>query len=294
MTKTNLKHNSNNGDIVFLYFSRSLLALGMSLFMQGVVKHLLTQGDVILVSYLASLQDQGIYALASNYGGLVARMVFQPIEESSRNYFGKLLSTVDGKPSKATIESGSRNLHSLLRFYILLSIPAVAVGPKIAPLLLNLVAGSRWASTGAGEVLAKYCYYIPLLAVNGILEAFISSIATESELNRQSAWMFAFSVGFAAAGYVFLRIFDMGAEGLVWANTINMALRILWSVSFISDYLKRNEISFSMLAMMPQPATIVVGVGTATVLSQMQANFIGGIIDIIKSGVVAGAFIALL
>jgi oligosaccharide translocation protein RFT1 len=289
-----IHNNSNKGDVVLSYFSRSLLALGTSLFMQGVVKHLLTQGDVILVSYLASLQDQGIYALASNYGGLIARMVFQPIEESSRNYFGKLLSTVDGKPSKAMIESGSRNLHSLLRFYILLSVCAVSVGPTIAPLLLNLVAGSRWASTGAGEVLAKYCYYIPLLAVNGLTESFISSIATESELNRQSAWMFAFSVGFAAAGYIFLRLFDMGAVGLLWANAINMALRILWSSSFISAYLKRNKSHFSILAMMPQPATIVVGVSTAAVLSQMQASFTGGAIDIIKSSVVAGGFIVLL
>jgi oligosaccharide translocation protein RFT1 len=287
-------HNSNKGDVVFSYFSRPLLALGMSLFVQGVVKHLLTQGDVILVSYLASLQDQGIYALASNYGGLIARMVFQPIEESSRNYFGKLLSTVDGKPSKAIIESGSRNLHSLLRFYVLLSVSAVSVGPTIAPLLLKLVAGSRWTSTGAGNVLASYCYYIPLLAVNGVTEAFISSIATESELNRQSMWMFAFSVGFAAAGYVFLRLFDMGAEGLVWANAINMALRILWSSSFIGAYLKRNGSRFSMPAMMPQPATIAVGVSTAAVLSQMQAKFTGGAIDILKSAVVAGAFIVLL
>jgi len=262
--------------------------------MQGIVKHLLTQGDVILVSHLASLQDQGIYALASNYGGLIARMVFQPIEESSRNYFGKLLSTVDGKPSKAVMESGSRNLHSLLRFYVLVSVSAISVGPTIAPLLLNLVAGSRWTSAGAGKVLAKYCYYIPLLAVNGVTEAFISSIATESELNRQSVWMFAFSVGFAVAGYVFLRLFDMGAEGLVWANAINMALRILWSSSFINAYLTRNGSRFSMSAMMPQPATIAVGVSTAAILSKMQAKFTGGAIDIIESGMVAGAFIILL
>jgi oligosaccharide translocation protein RFT1 len=279
---------------VFSYFPRSLLALGTSLFMQGVIKHVLTQGDVILVSYLASLQDQGIYALVSNYGGLLARMVFQPVEESSRNYFGKLLSTVNGKPSIAMIESGSRNLHSLLKFYVLLSLSAITVGPTIAPLLLNLVVGSRWASTGAGEVIAKYCYYIPLLAVNGVTEAFISSIATESELNRQSAWMFAFSIGFAAAGYIFLRLLHLGAVGLVWANAINMALRILWSSSFISNYLKRNGTRFSMLSIMPKPATIVVGVSTAAILSQMQASFTGGAVDVVKSSLVAGVFLALL
>lgn len=266
----------------------------MSLFAQGVVKHLLTQGDVILVSSLAEPRAQGIYALISNYGGLIARMVFQPIEESSRNYFGKLLSMVDRKPPKAAIESGARSLHTLLRFYIILAVCAVSTGPTIAPLLLNLVAGSGWASTEAGDVLAKYCYYIPLLAVNGVTEAFISSIATESELNRQSAWMFAFSMGFAGAGYVFLRLLDMGAAGLVWANAINMVLRILWSSRFISTYLKRNESRLSISVMMPQPTTIALGASTAAVLTQMQTKFTGGVADIIRSSLVVGAFIILL
>jgi oligosaccharide translocation protein RFT1 len=288
-----LIRGSSESDFIFSYFSRSLLALGIRFFMQGVVKHVLTHGDVILVSYLASPEALGIYALASNYGGLIARMVFQPIEESSRNYFGKLLSTVDAKPSKAVIESGSRSLHNLLRFYILLSISAVTVGPTVAPLLLNVVAGSTWVDIGAGDVLAKYCYYIPLLAVNGVTEAFISSIATESELNRQSAWMFAFSIGFAVAGYVFLRLLDLGAEGLVWANTVNMGLRILWSSNFIKSYLKRNGSHLNISAMMPRPVTIAVGVSTAAVLAQMQGTFTGGALDFIKSGLVAGAFIIL-
>jgi oligosaccharide translocation protein RFT1 len=255
------------------------------------VKHILTQGDLILISYLASLQAQGIYALASNYGGLIARTVFQPIEESSRNYFGKLLSSIDGLPSKDNMVSACKGLHNLLRCYTLLSIFAVALGPTIAPLLLGLVAGPGWIASGAGDVLSKYCYYIPLLAVNGVTEAFISVVATESELNIQSLWMLVFSAGFAAAGYIFLRVFDMGAEGLVWANTVNMAVRIVWSSSFIDDYLKRNNSNLSILEVMPEPATIAVGVVTATVLTQVKSTLTGGVEDFIKCGLVASAFI---
>ncbi|KAH8981677.1 hypothetical protein EDB86DRAFT_2931631, partial [Lactarius hatsudake] len=42
----------------------------------------LTEGDKLLISRLSPLADQGGYAIASNYGSLVARVVFQPIEES--------------------------------------------------------------------------------------------------------------------------------------------------------------------------------------------------------------------
>lgn len=35
---------------------------------QSVVKHFLTEGDKFLVSRLSPLEDQGGYAIASNYG----------------------------------------------------------------------------------------------------------------------------------------------------------------------------------------------------------------------------------
>lgn len=261
------------------------MMLAASLFAQGVFKHLLTQGDVILISYLASEQAQGVYALASNYGGLVARIIFQPVEESCRNYFGKQLSSADGQPSKQLVSTASANLHNILRFYVLLSISAASLGPTIAPLLLGIIAGSRWTSSGAAEVLARYCYYIPLLAINGVTEAFISAVASKSELNNQSAWMLAFSIGFATAGYVFLKVFELGAQGLVWANVINMVLRIVWSAHFIQNYLSCRGSRLSLESIMPKSATVAIGVGTAALLARM--HFTGGLVDLIKSGCVA-------
>lgn len=268
--------------------------MGTSLFIQSVVKHILTQGDTILIAVLASLQAQGTYFLASNYGALAARMLFQPIEESSRNYFAKLLSAIDTKPSRDRVQSASQHLHTLLRGYMLMSLFTVVIGPTIAPLLLKLVAGPRWTSTGAGDVLAIYCYYIPFLAINGVTEAFISAVASKSELNRQSAWMLAFSVGFAVAGYIFLSVLDMGAKGLVWANISNMAIRILWSTRFIAEYLGRSGSHLRLSEILPQPASIAVGLGTVAVLPQLQQKAIDGLLDLIKIGFATGIFIILL
>lgn len=255
---------------------------------------MLTQGDTFLIAILASLQAQGTYALASNYGGLIARMVFQPVEESSRNYFAKLLSSVDRKPSASAVQTASKHLHTLLRFYTLISVIAAALGPTIAPQLLEIVAGSRWTSTGAGDVLATYCYYIPLLAINGITEAFVSAVATKTELYGQSLWMMAFSVGFASAGFIFLRILDWGAQGLVWANVINMAVRVIWSASFISRYLSKNGNALDVGAVMPHLATITFGITTASILSQLRSEFTVTVIGLLKSSVVTGCFLIIL
>ena len=265
-----------------------MIALSVNLYVQSAVKHVLTQGDSLLIATLADLPDQGTYALASNYGGLVARMLFQPIEESSRNAFGSLLSPeAGGKPSAPGMRSATVYLRTILRFYSLLSICAAAFGPTIAPLLLRLVAGSRWSSTGAGDVLATYCYLIPLLALNGITEAFISCVASSTELQRQSLWMFAFSVGFASAGYVFLRVLGWGAVGLVWANVVNMLLRIIWSWSFIQHYLRRNDGSLEVFDTLPTIGTFTVGVAAAALLAKVRASFTGSFEDLLKSGLVA-------
>lgn len=287
-------YSRTGGDYLWSYFSWPLLTLGGSLFTQSIVKHVLTQGDTILISWLASARDQGIYALANNYGGLIARLLLQPIEESSRNYFGKLLSSSSSPLSKERFSNARTNLLSLVRAYLLLSVAILSAGPTIAPFILKVIAGKQWTDSGAGHVLSTYCYYIPLLAINGLTEAFVSSVATKAEVNRQSMWMFSFSLGFGGAAYLFLRTLDMGAEGLVWANSLNMALRIIWSSIFITSYMRRNGAPLGFRGLLPQATTIGAGVGTFAILSQMEKTFTGGISDLIKSGAIAGVFVIVL
>ncbi|KAI9848426.1 MAG: Oligosaccharide translocation protein rft1 [Sclerophora amabilis] len=282
---------------LFSYFSRPLLNLSGSLFLQSGIKHVLTQGDALLIVALSSLTDQGTYALASNYGGLIARVLFQPIEESSRNLFAKLLSPgpgVDAQPDPTNVRAASRILSDITRLYLLLSLVASAVGPAVAPVLLRMVAGQQWADSGAGDVLSTYCYYIPLLALNGVTEAFVSAVASSAELHAQSVWMFAFSIGFASASYVFLRVLAWGAQGLVWANMVNMLLRIVWSVIFVKNYLQRNGGSLDPRVMLPSVGSVAASIGSAAILARTSQSYTGGLGDLLNSAAVAGPYLLLL
>ncbi|KAF5026245.1 hypothetical protein F66182_1676 [Fusarium sp. NRRL 66182] len=254
-------------------FDRQTIGLAGSMMAQSVVKHLLTQGDTFLVSLLASTNVQGAYALANNYGGLLARLLFQPVEESSRSYFSRLLSSATpvkegGKPSPAVTEA-KQNLQTLLRLYILLSSIIVNIGPFAAPPLLALVAGKQWAGSGAGHVLAAYCFYIPFLALNGLTESFVASVATEAEVHKQSGWMGAFSVMFASSAFLFMRIYPLGAIGLVLANIINMACRIIWSGAFIKRFFKQHGAEFKIKSLLPE-STLGVSIATAILLKQLK------------------------
>jgi len=178
---------------------------------------------------------------------------------------------------------------TLLRAYILLSVCIVSAGPIIAPLLLNIIAGERWKTSGAGSLLATFCYYIPLLAINGLTEAFVSSVATESELNIQTVWMVAFTIGLAVESFVLLQVLKLGAQGLVWINAFNMVFRIIYCTLFIRDYLGRYGTGLKIGALVPRSMTISAGVVTYAMLARMESAFSGGLADLVKSGgVVAG------
>ncbi|CCT69037.1 related to oligosaccharide transporter [Fusarium fujikuroi IMI 58289] len=254
-------------------FDQSTIGLAGSMMAQSVVKHLLTQGDTFLISFLASASVQGAYALANNYGSLLARLLFQPVEESSRSYFSRLLSSVTpvkqgGKPVQEVSEA-KQNLQTLLRLYILLASIIISLGPFAAPPLLAIVAGKQWAGSGAGDVLAAYCFYIPFMGLNGLTESFVASVATEAEVHIQSVWMGAFSVIFAASAFLFMRIYPLGAIGLVLANIINMGCRIIWSGAFIKRFFRRHGTDFKIKSLIPE-STLGVSIATAILLKQLK------------------------
>jgi len=279
-TKGDKSKQTGESPFILSYFYRPTLHLASSMMAQSVVKHILTQGDTFLVSILSTPTSQGVYALANNYGGLLARLVFQPIEESSRSYFSRLLApsaTTAKTPASQTSHPNPAGeaktaLQSLLRAYLLLSLVIVTLGPAAASPLLALVAGPRWAGSGAAACLAAYMWYVPLLAVNGVAEAFVASVAAEHEVHRQSAWMGVFSVVFGAAGFVFLRVLDWGAGGLVVANRINMACRIVWCGVFIRRYFASKGVAFGVLELLPSPGAVGAAVVTSQVVKRVVAS----------------------
>ncbi len=79
------------------------LSLCFAMSQQGILKHALTEADKFAVAKYATLEDQGGYALASNYGSLVARILFQPVEETARIVFSSELQSIDPDDTRRQI-----------------------------------------------------------------------------------------------------------------------------------------------------------------------------------------------
>ena len=290
------------------YFSAPLMRLTASLSLQSALKYILTQGDSLLITTLASLADQGAYALASNYGGLIARMLFQPIEESSRNMFAKLCANMEpssaaGKKKEQTrkneqqqnLTQASRVLSTILHLYGIISLFAVTLGPVLAPVLLSIVAGQKWSATSASRVLSTYCYYIPFLAINGVTEAFVAAVATNKELYAQSVSMGIFFALFAGSAWFFIGQLEMGGNGVVLANTVNMGLRIVWNTWFIRRFFSRNGSGFSVLEILPS-VTAAAPAAIIPTLMRMKPgiNFLGrfGVLgELVSMGAMGGIYV---
>lgn len=141
-------------------------------------------------------------------GSLIARIVFQPMEEILRLYFSKTLSlshtskifTIGAedtaRPSHASLQHASNALISLLAIQLSLSTILVTFGSTYIFIVLHVLLPSQYLSTSAPNVLAVWIWYIPVLAINGGLESFVASVALPKDLSRQSRCAFIFQYFF--------------------------------------------------------------------------------------------------
>ncbi|KAF8894999.1 Rft protein-domain-containing protein [Gymnopilus junonius] len=262
------KSSEQYKSLLMNYIDKDILYLTFTMTSQSLVKHFLTEGDKVILSWFSPLQDQGGYALAVNYGSLVARIIFQPIEESLRLFFSRTLggskdqgSISDEKPNDkqraSSIEQAASTLNTLLSVQTSISLIFVVFASAYLPILLPALLPAQYLSTSAPRVLAAWVWYIPVLAVNGGLEAFLSSVATPKDLNVQSRWMIGFSAVYILSA-LFLYQSGFGDASLVYANIVNLTARIIYALRFISHFFSSSRTPFHwQTVLIPSPSLIV-------------------------------------
>lgn len=216
------------------YLQSDILQHFKKVYFQLCFKHLLTEGDKLIINSMCTVEEQGIYSLLSNYGSLVTRLLFAPIEESLRLFLTRLLCVTSTKNLRLSMEV----LINLTKFYLYLSLIIVIFGPTNSPFLLQFLIGSKWSSTSVLETIRIYCFYLPFLSMNGIFEAFFQSVATGEQILRHSYLMMVFSIVFLANCWIFISYYKMSLEGLILSNILNMGLRIAYCGWFINGFYK--------------------------------------------------------
>ncbi|KAJ3877805.1 Rft protein-domain-containing protein [Lentinula edodes] len=287
---TRMEKNSSG-----IYFNHDVLALSMTMTSQSLVKHLLTEGDKFILSWFSPLQDQGGYALAVNYGSLIARIVFQPIEETLRLYFSRTLAdiTVASSPPSSTqasetsipaLKKAADALITLLQMQIIGSLFVLTFGTNYITLLLNVLLPPQYLNTSAPRVLEAWIWYIPVLAVNGGLEAFIASVALTKDVNKQSRWMVLFTMLYVTSAIVLYRL-DLGDAALVYANIINLSARIIYACHFSHTFFITHNASSTLKwrEVLP-PWSLVFGLAMSALSIHLSETMYGATKTVQKEG----------
>ena len=234
------------------------LVLAIAMTGTVVMKHVSTEADKIILSIYASYYNQGIYSVANNYCSLVARLAFFPIEEACRLTFPRMVgeingilrkmkdqkidtsNTVDSYRFSDTEESTEirgklREMYSLLlallQLVALVGIVFSLFGPFFARAFVNLILGSRWRSEEIVHTISSFCFYIMIMGLNGVSEAFCQSVVQKRHMYFLTIGLCLSSVVFALSISAFIN--SMGTAGIVLAIACSMLVRLLFNLSYI-------------------------------------------------------------
>jgi hypothetical protein len=148
-------------------------------------KYIAAEGERILLLFVASTRDQGVFQFVSNLGGFVARIVFLSVEKTGFVTF---------KRNAKEKEKREAFWKLFLEFSILVSLLYLATCPNYINVLLRIVYGDKWSDTNASTLFNIFGVYLLCIGINGLTESLRDSMAPPEKMNK-SWWFTPISIG---------------------------------------------------------------------------------------------------
>jgi len=236
----------------------------------SILKHLLTEADKIVLYISQSSYDQGIFAMANNYGSLVARIIFLPIEDSAKVFFSRL--AVDRQAGDE--DRASYILGQLLRFVALLGIIFPLFGPFYVQVMVQYIIGKSWQSREFIGTLQAFCFYLFSLALNGVSEAFVHAVAPVTSFARINVGLVVSTIIYVLVAVPMVHL--VGTSGVVIAGTCSMLVRIASSFLYIQSHFSSSsppKIRSPIASVIPSSAATLLFVCTTSVCYYSSCRF---------------------
>lgn len=156
-----------------------------------------------------------------------------------------------------------------LSSHLLLLLPSFL--PPLLPALIPLLLPRRYLSTSAPGILETYLkVYIPLLSLNGILEAYHAATATPDQVKTQIKWMVASSLGFVGALFANGRFLGMQTETtLIYASCLAMVIRITYALLHAQRRARITGGELRVTSILPRKTSMVVAIGSGAILRML-------------------------
>eukprot|EP00871_Galdieria_phlegrea_P002570 jgi/Galph1/3313/GphlegSOOS_G1994.1 len=207
--------------------------------LRAIPKFLLGDGENMILVLVSDSTSQGNYKFAANLGSLILRFLFRPLEEQAHVVFSRLFHLCQTVVQKM-----------LLRKILEITICSCLclLGPFFIPEAVALFFGNKWIQ--ASYYLKLYCYYIFIMGMNGLLEAFYTSvrnilvfivfqvhgfIGDTKALATYTGYTWLISVFYLSTAYYSCK--KIGIQGLIISNFLNMSLRSIYCMRLVGSTL---------------------------------------------------------
>ncbi|XP_046400052.1 protein RFT1 homolog [Ischnura elegans] len=233
-----------------------LTELAWSFSKQGIWKQILTEGERYLATVVSLLpfSHQGALDVVSSLAALPARLILRPLEDAAYFYFSQVVKRGADARRRSQLErdwsvaeeeaarEAAEVLSLLLTMTSSMGLLALALGPPNSALVLYVYGGKGLAESElAPNLLRAHCLYLPLLAINGVSEAYSFAAMSPPQLDEYNHVMALMSAVFLGVSYGLTYFF--GAVGLVFANCGNMLARITHSIIFIQSRYSTSKLN---------------------------------------------------
>ena len=212
--------------------SKEFMTLAWSLTRQTFFKYFLSQGDMFIIGYFsANLRDQGVYTVVSNYGSLVLRILMQPIEEASLQYFSR--------------ETNDKDMiiyfNFMLKTMTYLGLIFVCYASFFTDPVISILLGNKWTiERTASNALSAYCYLVAGAGVSGFIESLVHVIIDEKWMSWQRRVSIISSLIYCGFAVTMIKI--KGSVGLILAGFINFMVRFLTNAFIIQKYSEKRKL----------------------------------------------------
>ncbi len=234
-----------------LSYDASLLAHAMVMTRQALIKYVLAQGDMWIIGWMAPLREQGVYAIVTSYGSLICRLLLQPMEEAAVVLFSQSLSR-EACSGKDDSELRLQRRFALEYFQILIKIDqllgmgAVCFGASLTHAFTHFVLGSRWE--GVAMPLSTYCWLIPVMAISGVLEAFMHATMGGPWLVKLQYANLIATLTYVVAAVPLTHM--LGPIGLILGSCVNFLVRASVAGGYLRSWLRDRELHMDQLLFM--------------------------------------------
>ena len=126
-------------------------------------------------------------------------------------------------------------LQGTLRIVVLCGMLFPLFGPAYARVAVRVALGQKWYSKDTVAAISAFCFYIFVMGLNGVTEAFMQAVATAGFLNPVNISLLLSSGAFLLSAPSLIVYY--GTTGIIVANSLSMVVRITCSILFIVKYL---------------------------------------------------------